>query len=154
MLIAGAIIEKVAGTDYYEFVRQHITGPAQMAHTDFYETDRVNRNLAVGYEKQREGNETTYRNNLYQHVVRGGPAGGGYSTVEDLLKFDQALRGERLVSRKSLDQMWRTYPELSSPGYGLGFMVSDTPAGPVVGHGGGFHGISASLKMYLGDDML
>jgi len=150
MLIAGAVIEKASGTDYYDYVRGHITGPAGMTRTDCCETDKVNRNLAVGYDKEIAADgSVTYHNNLYLHVVRGGPAGGGFSTVEDLLRFDQALRGGKLVTRESLDQLWRTYPELSSEGYGLGFVVDRSAAGTIVGHSGGFNGISAVLSMYL-----
>lgn len=150
MHIAGAIIEKASGTDYYDYVRRHITGPAGMTSTDCYEVDKANRKLAVGYEKElAPDGSTVVWNNLFQHVVRGGPAGGGYSTVEDLLRFDRALRAETLLTRASLDQLWRTYPELSSERYGLGFFVDRGPAGAIVGHSGGFTGISAVLSMHL-----
>jgi len=150
MLVAGAIIEKVSGVDYYQYIPNHSTWPAGMTKTDFFETHPVTRNLPVGYEKQNvAGGRPIYRNNLYRHVVRGGPAGGGYSTVTDLLKFDQALRSEKLVKRASLDQLWRAYPELKSEGYGLGFSIETGPAGRIVGHTGGFTGISAGLALYL-----
>ena len=115
-----------------------------------YETEKANRRLAVGYEKEVGADgAVTWHNNLYMHVVRGGPAGGGYSTVEDLFRFDQALRAEKLVMKASLDQLWRAYPELSSEGYGLGFVLDQSPVGRIVGHSGGFNGISAVLSMYL-----
>jgi CubicO group peptidase (beta-lactamase class C family) len=150
MLIAGAIVEAASGSDYYDYVRQHITGPAGMTDTDCYELDRANRRIAVGYDKAYgPDGSITYHNNLFLHVVRGGPAGGGYSTVTDLFRFDQALRGEKLVKRASLDQLWRSYPELSDDNYGLGFFVDTSPVGRIVGHSGGFNGISAVLSMYL-----
>lgn len=150
MLIAGAVVEKASGMDYYEYVRTRITGPAGMTNSDFYETDMVNKNLAVGYERAKGPNgSTVYRNNLYTHVVRGGPAGGGYSTVEDLLKFDQALRNGKLLKKESLDQLWRAYPDLGSPEYGLGWGFQTRPGGLVVGHTGGFEGISAAFNMFL-----
>jgi len=150
MLIAGAVIEQASGSDYFGYVRQHITGPAGMTSTDCYETDKANRGLAVGYEQEIGADgAVTWRNNLYQHVVRGGPAGGGYSTVGDLFRFDQALRGGTLLTRESLDQLWRAYPELGSADYGLGFFVERGPAGTIVGHSGGFNGISAVLSMWL-----
>lgn len=150
MLIAGAVIEKASGMSYYDYVRKHITGPAGMTNTDFYETDYVNKNLAVGYEKETNTDgSAVYRNNLYQHVVRGGPAGGGYSTVEDLLKFDRALRGGKLLKKQSLDELWRAYPELGSPEYGLGWGIQERIRGLVVGHTGGFPGISAAFNMFL-----
>jgi CubicO group peptidase (beta-lactamase class C family) len=152
MLIAGAVVEKAAGMDYYEYVRRHITGPAGMKDTDCYELDKANRKLAVGYEKEFAADGSViYHNNLFFHVLRGGPAGGGFSTVEDLLRFDQALRGGKLVSKESLEQMWRAYPELASDGYGLGFTIEEGPTGKIVGHTGGFVGISAVLSMHLGD---
>jgi CubicO group peptidase (beta-lactamase class C family) len=150
MLIAGAVVEKASGMDYYEYVRTRITGPAGMTNSDFYETDLVNKNLAVGYEREQgPGGRAVYRNNLYAHVVRGGPAGGGYSTVEDLLKFDQALRGGILLKKESLAELWRAYPEIGSQEYGLGWGIDERMGGKVVGHTGGFDGISAAFNMYL-----
>lgn len=149
MLIAGAVIESASGTDYFEFVRREVTGPAGMTSTDCYELDKVNPNLAVGYEARRTPAGVTYRNNIFDHVLRGGPAGGGYSTAEDLLRFDLALRSRKLLRQESLDLLWKAYPELDSPGYGLGFGVQQTPVGRVVGHSGGFTGISSNLDMCL-----
>ena len=148
-LLLGVIIERASGESYFSYIRKHITGPAGMTSTDCYELDRVNPNLAVGYERYWEGDRLRYRNNIFDHVVRGGPAGGGYSTVGDLLRFDAALRASKLVSKTSLDRLWRAYPEMKSPDYGYGFMVLQTPAGRMVGHSGGFTGISAQLAMYL-----
>lgn len=149
MLVAGAVIEAASGQDYFAYVRENITGPAGMKNTDCYELDLVNKNLAVGYDRVRIDGVETYRNNIFQHVMRGGPAGGGYSTVEDLLRFDQALRSGKLLSARSLDALWKAYPEVGSEEYGIGFGIGGSPAGRVVGHSGGFNGISGDLAMYL-----
>ena len=109
----------------------------------------MNENLAVGYEKEQGPKGVIYRNNIFQHVLRGGPAGGRYTTVEDLLAFDVALRSGSLVSKAMLDGMWRAHPEKNSPDYGYGFAILETPVGRAVGHGGGFAGISADFMMYL-----
>jgi len=151
MLIAGAVIEKAGGRDYFDLIRENVTGPAGMRSTDSYELDRVNKNLAVGYSREQTPAGPEWRNNLFEHVIRGGPAGGGYSTVEDLLRFDQALRAGKLLKKETLAVLWRAYPELSSPDYGLGFGIESSPAGRIVGHSGGFVGISAHLSMYLDD---
>lgn len=149
MLIAGAVIEKASGMDYYDYIAANVTGPAGMTRSGFFSLDEVNPNLAVGYEKVRRDGKKSYRNNLYSHVIRGGPAGGGYSTVGDLLRFDQALRSGKLLKKESLEVLWSAHPEVSSPEYGLGFGVDIGPVGKVVGHGGGFDGISANLSMFL-----
>lgn len=148
-LVAGAVVEKACGGDYFDYIRRHVTGPAGMTSTDCYQLDRVNENLAVGYERLRGPGGTEYFNNIFAHVFRGGPAGGGYSTVADLLRFDQALRAGTLLKQDSLAAAWAPVEARRSFSYGLGFFVEQTPAGRVVGHGGDFAGISAQLRMYL-----
>jgi uncharacterized protein (TIGR03067 family) len=149
-LVLGKVIEKVTGQDYYEYVRQNVYRPAGMTGTDCYELDRVNPNLAVGYQKEFGKNgEVTWHNNLFDHVIRGGPAGGGYSTAEDLLRFDRALRGGKLVGPQYVKMLLSAKPELKSPDYGFGFQV-DKQSG-TAGHGGGFPGISSNLDIFMSD---
>ena len=88
MFLLGPIVEKVTGDSYFEHVRKAVHEPAGMPDTDCYEMDRPVENLAIGYTRQ----DGEWFNNLYAHVIKGGPAGGGFSTVRDLLAFDQALR--------------------------------------------------------------
>lgn len=149
MLIAGAVIESASGEDYFEFVHREIAAPAGMTNTDCYELDRVNENLAVGYQREVTPDGVVWRNNIFDHVMRGGPAGGGYSTVEDLLRFDQALRRSKILSSASVNELWTARPDLRSEEYGLGFTVEQGPWGKRVGHSGGFTGISSILDMYL-----
>jgi CubicO group peptidase (beta-lactamase class C family) len=148
-LVLGAVIEKVTGQSYFDYVRENITRPAGMINTDCYELDRVNANLAVGYQKEFTDSGVTFRNNIFEHVIRGGPAGGGYSTVEDLLRFDMALRGAKLVGPEYVKLLLSPKPELNSPRYGYGFGI-DTENN-IAGHSGGFPGISSNLAMFLGD---
>lgn len=144
MLVLGKIIEIVSGKSYFEYVRENITGPLGMTNTDCYELDKVNRNLAVGYDKQYSDTGATFGNNIFMHVMRGGPQGGGYSTVEDLLKFAEALRGGKLVSAGTLKAMNTPKPDLNSPEYGYGFFI--TPK--YYGHSGGFPGIYSNLDIF------
>ena len=145
MFLLGLVIEKVTGQDYFDYVRQHIYRPAGMINSDCYEMDKPVPNLAIGY--TRDGDE--WRNNLYLHVIRGGPAGGGFSTVRDLLRFDQALRNHKLLDREHTELVWSAKPELNSPDYGFGFGVQGEPGNRIVGHSGGFPGINANLDMFL-----
>ena len=148
MLVLGKVIEIVTGQSYYDYVRENITKPAGMINTDCYELDKVNPNLAVGYDKQFTDSGIVFKNNIFAHVLRGGPHGGGYSTVEDLLKFDLALRSNKLVGAEYVKLLLSAKPELNSPEYGYGFQVnSETQA---VGHSGGFMGINSNLDMFLG----
>ena len=142
MLVLGKVIEAASGKDYFDYIRERLYSPAGMTNSDSYDLDRVTRNLAVGYEREADG----WRNNIFAHVIRGGPAGGGYSTVEDLTRFAQALREGKLVSAASMRLLTSPKAELSSPEYGYGFGIEE--GGRIVGHGGGFLGISAQLDIY------
>ena len=101
-LVLGAIVEAVSGEDYYDYVRANIYEPAGMPSTDAYAMDDPVKNLAIGYTNHnpfvRGVPDTGFpRNNLFQHSVKGTPAGGGYSTADDLLRFVGALLGHQLL---------------------------------------------------------
>jgi CubicO group peptidase (beta-lactamase class C family) len=149
MLVLGKVIEVASGMDYFTYVRERITGPLGMTSTAAYDLDRVNPNLAVGYDAEVVGGQRVYRNNIFMHVIRGGPAGGGYSTVDDLTRFAVGLKSGRLVSAQSYRQMTTPKPELASPNYGYGFQVG--AGGRIAGHSGGFPGINSQLDIYLDD---
>ncbi|MFO7980562.1 MAG: serine hydrolase domain-containing protein [Candidatus Aminicenantes bacterium] len=145
MFLLGVVIEKVTGQDYFSYVREQIYEPAGMENTGCYEMDYPVENLAIGYSPARES-PYGWQNNLYKHVIKGGPAGGGFSTVVDLHRFGLALLEGKLVSRESLDQMGADH---AGVGYGYGFTVRETAKGKVIGHGGGFSGINSNLDVFV-----
>jgi CubicO group peptidase (beta-lactamase class C family) len=93
-IVLGAIIEKVAGRSYYDYVRERIFKPAGMENTDSYEVDAITPDLATGYTRDSSGVRVS---NVYTKPARGSSAGGGYSTAEDLLKFTIALKNNKLL---------------------------------------------------------
>jgi CubicO group peptidase (beta-lactamase class C family) len=145
MFLLGVVIEKVTGEDYFSYIRKAIYEPAGMANTDCYEMDYPVENLAIGYSPDPKS-PYGWQNNLYKHVIKGGPAGGGFSTVKDLHKFALALLAGKYVSPDSLKEMWT---DRLGANYGYGFSVSPGPEGKVVGHSGGFDGINSDLSIYL-----
>ena len=151
MLVLGKIIEKASGQNYFDYVRENIYKKAGMTNSDSFDLDGVNPNLAVGYEKDYTEQGIVFRNNIFLHVIKGGPAGGGYSTVHDLLKFAGALREGKLVGKEYVKLLTTPKPELNSPGYGYGFIVGKNP--DTYGHSGGFPGISSELVMFTNSDV-
>jgi CubicO group peptidase (beta-lactamase class C family) len=101
-IVLGMIIEKVSGQNYYDYVKEKIFKPAGMLNTDSYEADVPVTNLAEGY--SRESSNQPWKKNIYTRPARGSSAGGGYSTVEDLLKFTVALK-QNLFFKKA--ETWR-----------------------------------------------
>jgi len=145
MLLLGVVIESVTGQSYFDYIRKNIYEPAVMKNSDSYEMDYPVENLAIGYSLDRKS-EYGWQNNLFKHVIKGGPAGGGFSTVGDLHGFARALQTGKLVSVDSLKTLWKDH---SGENYGYGFRVVQGPNGKVVGHGGGFPGINGQLDIYL-----
>lgn len=148
MFLLGAVIEKVTGKTYYEYVQENIHKPMGMVNTACYEMDRPVPNLAIGYGKEYTEGGFYWRNNIYDHVLKGGPAGGGFSTVEDLFRFAGALREGKLINPQSVELLTTPKPELNSPRYGYGFGVFKIGDERIFGHGGGFTGINSDLKIY------
>jgi CubicO group peptidase (beta-lactamase class C family) len=148
-LLAGAVIEAVTGRDYFDVVRERLYVKAGMPGSDSFDIDLVVPNLAIGYSRERTASGTRWRANTFEHVIRGGPAGGGYSTARDLLAFAEALRRGRLVSPATAERLWSAKPELASPDYGFGFGVGRDALGRTAGHSGGFPGIASILDIYL-----
>lgn len=145
-LVLGKVIEAVTGRDYFDVVRERIYKRAGMTDSDCFELDHVIRNLAVGYIPEASPTGTVWKNNVFEHVIRGGPAGGGYATAPDLLRYTEALRNGTLVSRATLDLMRAPKPEIGAPAYGYGFVLFD--GAQYWGHGGDFPGIDADIEQY------
>lgn len=146
MLVLGKIIEIASGQNYFTYLGENIYKPAGMTNTDCYSLDKVNRNLAVGYDKSYTDAGVEFTNNIFTHVMRGGPQGGCYSNAEDLLKFERAMRENKLVSVETAKLLTTAKPELNSPAYGYGFQVDQN--GKSYGHSGGFIGINSQLDIY------
>lgn len=146
MFLLGVVIEKVTGEDYFEHIRKAVYEPAGMMDTDCYEMDRPVENLAIGYSPD-FSSPYKWRNNLYQHTLKGGPAGGGFSTVRDLHRFAVALLSGTYVSEATLETLWT---DVKGESYGYGFAVEQGSDGKVVGHSGGFPGINSQLDIHLG----
>jgi CubicO group peptidase (beta-lactamase class C family) len=148
-ILLAAIIEKVTGRSYSDYIEEHIFDPAGMDNTfDSYRKKTLS-NLALGYDKVQEEGKAFWRKTGFFGKNDGTPSGGGYSTVDDLLKFALALRTDLLISSESKELLMSAKPELSSMNYGYGFWIERSRFGRVVGHGGAAPGVSANFRMFL-----
>lgn len=139
-VLLGAIIEKVSGMSYYDYVRSKVFQPAGMTSTDSLSESEKVPNRSVGY--TRDGN--AWAPNTDTLPWRGTAAGGGYSTVGDLLRFASALESGKLISKKMLAEATREQVE----GYGYGFGIGGEGALRAYGHGGGAPGMNGDLRIY------
>ncbi|HKO99977.1 MAG TPA: serine hydrolase domain-containing protein [Pyrinomonadaceae bacterium] len=147
-LLLGVLIEKVSGQSYYDYVRDHIFKPAGMTATASEPEDQVVADRSIGYTRF-GGN--SLRPNTDTLPYRGSSAGGGYSTVEDLLKFATALQAHKLLNAQSTEML--TTGKVDTPGggkYAYGFQDAMANGARCFGHGGGAPGMNGELKICPG----
>ena len=141
-VLLGALIEKVSGMSYYDYVRDNVFLRAGMTSTGSLPESVDVPNRAVGYTRPSPGGSWTPNTDTLPY--RGTAAGGGYSTVGDLMRFAQALSSGKLISKKMLAEATR--PRLQDYGYGFGIQGE----GPLrsFGHGGGAPGMNGELRIF------
>ena len=96
-IVLGAVVEAAAQTPFAEYITENVFAKAGMEDTGFFDRDVPVPNVAEGYICREEGEGRVCRSNLYELPARGNPAGSAQSTVADLVAFDAALRGGRLL---------------------------------------------------------
>jgi D-alanyl-D-alanine carboxypeptidase len=138
----GAIIERVSGMNYVDYVRENIFKPLGMNETDSYAHDEVVPNLSVLYVQSPDdplGIEP-YAADYILAGYRGNGEGGGYSTSLDLLKFARNYRTGKLLGNDMQNIL--VEPKVDEDGKGQnfwGYGVKQTVSnGEIVrGHSGG-----------------
>jgi CubicO group peptidase (beta-lactamase class C family) len=119
--LLGMIIEKASGQRYREFVTERFFQPLGMTATSVLDQWAILKNRASGY---------TIRHGQLVHIRRHAQVElpshyGIFSTVKDLVKWEAALTGGKVVQPSSLDQLWtpvRLHDGTSRP-YGFGWRV-------------------------------
>lgn len=146
-ILLGAVIEKASGQSYHDYVREHLFKPAGMADTDFYRLDTDPPKIATGFA---DGPNHTRLNNIFDLGIIGSPAGGAYSTGEDMARFQRALVQHTLLNEASLKTLWTGVTEQpeGETEYGYGSQITHYNGERIIWHGGGWKGITNHFDMY------
>jgi CubicO group peptidase (beta-lactamase class C family) len=161
-ILLGAIIERLSGQPYYEYVREHIFEPAGMSRSLYAAWDEPTPDVARPLSNFYPLGENAYAYRLgpfnprVEMPPRGGPQGGAHVTADDLFSFARALRGGRLISPARFQEMVAAG---SPPGAGAGGLAGDVREGLGVevvelnghtffGHTGGDFGVASLLYWY------
>ncbi|MBK8147250.1 MAG: serine hydrolase [Acidobacteria bacterium] len=147
--LLGFIIERVSGKSYGEFLQENIFAPLGMTRTGYEEPVRIVKNRATGY-RQMPGNPILAL--PYREIIRMYAAGGIFSTTEDLLRWDQALYTEKLLTKKSIEEMFTPFRDMY-PGksYAYGWWTSRKFGRREVGHGGNATGFITYIARFPED---
>ena len=142
------IIERVTGFSYEHNLQEHVLKVAEMHDTGVLHNREIIPNRAMGYVSAGE----KYQNALpvLNHEIFLGAA-SIYSTAQDLLKFDRALYGNKLLGSKLKERMFTV---VQRP-YAYGWFVSeDATAGKILSHGGDIFGFTTLIERRLKDKTL
>lgn len=143
--LVGRIIEIVSGVPYAQYVQEKIFNPLGMSDTTFIPSKSQIERLATAYGTNDEKNAfvptplSFFTLPLDTQTRQAMPAGGLFSTAEDMLKFCQMTakggeyEGKRILSEKSVEEMTKKQtPENEPSPWGLGFVAG----GNMFGHAG------------------
>ena len=151
--VAGAVIERVSGLSYVDYVRSNILMPLGMADTHFSLSAEVRQRLPPA-------SMWTIAGDMPAPVfdLGGVPAGNIYSTASDMTTFATCLLrggftadGRSMVSPASLETMWKPIGRRpagytgSLASYGLGFGIGNVDGWKSIGHGGAVYGYATQL---------
>jgi CubicO group peptidase (beta-lactamase class C family) len=143
-ILLGEIVERASATSWESYIRERIFTPAQMTHSGFIDDEPKLEPMATGYVVEK-------------NVVKVAPkfgsgwawsAGAIVSTVGDMLAWDAALFGGRLINQTDLASMFAGGKEAFGAGstYGFGWVVDSADGHKRYWHNGGTFGfLSANL---------
>jgi CubicO group peptidase (beta-lactamase class C family) len=154
-ILLGRVIEKVTGESYEHYLSANIFKPAGMTHTAFDHAAEVVPDRASGYRFDGE----TVINAPYGDSAYGGGAGALRSTVDDMYRFDRALKSGKLFSNAIITKAWTPYGHFIAPPplpiqaeYGYGWLIGEDFGHKYVGHGGWVNGFVSQFARYPDDD--
>ncbi|MDI1243594.1 MAG: serine hydrolase [bacterium] len=145
-VLLGAVIEKISGQTYGDFVENNIFAPLGMKNSFYDNTDRVIPRRVAGYSKGKDG----FVNAAYLSMTQPHAAGSLVSTVDDLAIWDAALYTDKLVKQTSLARAWTSAKlnNAKATNYGYGWSISNYEGHPIIEHSGGINGFASyALRM-------
>jgi CubicO group peptidase (beta-lactamase class C family) len=139
--LLGVLLEKVTGQPYARVLQDQIFTPLGMRDSGYDTTAQILPMRASGYSRQ-GGNVT---NAPYLDMVQPFAAGALYSTVEDLLKWDQALYTDQLLPGAARSAMFTPFKSDYAYGWQAPAPSPQTFGRKQLAHGGGINGFSTMI---------
>jgi CubicO group peptidase (beta-lactamase class C family) len=144
-VLLGYLIEKISGESYEKFVLENIFTPLGMKDSGYDSNSAIIPHRAAGYVPGPTGPTNAGFINMTVPLS----AGALYSTTEDLLRWEQGLFGEKLLSPSSLQAMTTPFKN----DYAFGLQVHIANGRKVIDHGGGIEGFNTTLAYYPDDKL-
>jgi CubicO group peptidase (beta-lactamase class C family) len=148
-VVLGVLIENVTGKTYEEYIQKNVLDKAGMKNTKLEKFGVHVENKSSLYSKRKSEIKEVATNNLSNRI----PAGGYYSTIDDLLAFGNAIINNKLVKESTLTLMTQNngLKKEGNP-HAIGWFMyggKQNPSG-AIGHSGGQSGVSAQIIIIPG----
>jgi CubicO group peptidase (beta-lactamase class C family) len=141
--LLAAVIEKVSGKGYEEYLYEHLFEPAGMKFTGYRLPKWENKVVAHWYVGEKDNGIPLEKPYPYWNLLGNG---GILSTTEDMYKWHLALKGDKILSAEAKKKIFT--PFLNN--YGYGWDVLETERGILIQHdGGSMLGNSAEIRRYM-----
>ena len=150
-MLLGAIIAAVGGKAYENFLRDEIFGTLGMDRTGLLRQEAITPLRAYGYARGRK----RFHNARLDAMSWSYAAGALGSTLDDLARWDRAIRANRLISAASLEVMLTptTMNDGSSFPYGFGWGTADYAGRRIYHHTGGISGYASQMLHFRDEDL-
>lgn len=144
-IVLGYIIEIVSGQSYEDFIQKNIFDKLEMEATYYANHRKIIKNRVSGYH-----NKEGYINNDYISFTLPYASGSIMSTVDDMLKWQNAMDTNKLVSSKTKQKILTNYKLNSGEEihYGYGWHIKEINNSISIEHGGSIFGFK-SMGIYL-----
>ncbi|MEI3797189.1 MULTISPECIES: serine hydrolase domain-containing protein [unclassified Chitinophaga] len=150
-IVLGAIIEKITGMSFQDYIRKRFVEPLGLVNTNFTaygELDEGQRGYAIGYRKT---DTAGYKRIPYNYDNGAIPlsAGGAWSSVTDLYRFDKAVFSGEILNKEYLAQMTARYTsQWEHTHFGYIWITTDKQGYYSIGHAGDSSGWHAMNDYY------
>ena len=149
-LLLGALIHRVSGEFYGDFLQARVFKPLGMTSTRIISEADIVRHRSAGYRLV----NGEIKNQEYVSPSLNTTADGAlYTNVFDLAKWDAALYTNTLLTAASFDQMWTPVrlTDGSSYPYGFGWRIGNVNGHRLLEHGGAWQGFTMHISRYVDD---
>jgi CubicO group peptidase (beta-lactamase class C family) len=137
----GYIIEKASGQTYQQFLEENIFKPLQMNNSYYGSHKQIIRNRAAGYQ-----NQNGFNNAEFLSLTQPYAAGSIMSNVDDLLKWQLAVRDNKLIKKETIQLAFTDYKTNDGKPihYGYGWFMNEINGSATIEHGGGIFGYTTN----------
>ena len=145
-VLLGYIIERISGITYEDFIEKNIFQKIGMKDSRYASDGEVIKNRAYGYHQS--GGKIVNKRHISFNIPYA--SGSLMSTVDDLLKWQNAINNNLLVSGKTINMAFTNYTLNSGDkiNYGYGWHLKDINGFSSREHGGSIFGFK-SMAVYI-----